>query len=200
MKLTASQIDSLTELFNIGIGKAASSMSNMLSDEISLSVPNLEVCERNKAIKLLSNHGEISGVIERFGSEAGGGAAMLLFHDEASTNVVRAMLGENAMLELTELEQEALTEVGNIILNACLATMANVMHIEFSLDLPTFVKGRTQDVLESRLNNDTVILCHIHFSLAKIQVEAFLAFLIDMKSFNSFSAKVEQAFKKLTVK
>ncbi|NRA85529.1 MAG: chemotaxis protein CheC, partial [Gammaproteobacteria bacterium] len=49
--------DTLSELFNIGMGKAANSLSEMLSDEIILTVPQLECMSYEEAMVLYLNAG-----------------------------------------------------------------------------------------------------------------------------------------------
>lgn len=45
--LTPLEQDALTELFNIGVGYAASAMNELLNEELRLSVPSIEVLPRN---------------------------------------------------------------------------------------------------------------------------------------------------------
>jgi chemotaxis protein CheC len=57
------------------------------------------------------------------------GRALLIFPEARSLELVRAVIGGSLSIEeIIELEQEALAETGNIILNGCLATMANQLH------------------------------------------------------------------------
>ena len=42
---------------------------------------------------------------------------------------------------MIDLEHEALAEIGNVILNACLATIANVLHKTMRMSLPTVIRG-----------------------------------------------------------
>jgi chemotaxis protein CheC len=50
--------------------------------------------------------------------------------------------------ELQEMEQEALAETGNIILNGCLATMANMLKESLSMSLPKVVHGKGSDLFD----------------------------------------------------
>ena len=55
------------------------------------------------------------------------GRALLIFPEAQSLELVRSIVGaEHSLEDVIDLEQEALAETGNIILNACLATIANV--------------------------------------------------------------------------
>jgi chemotaxis protein CheC len=61
-------------------------------------------------------HGEFSG------------RALLIFPEANSLELVRAVCrGELELEDIIELEQEALAEIGNIILNGCVATVANLL-------------------------------------------------------------------------
>ena len=54
------------------------------------------------------------------------GRALLIFPEAQSLELVRSIVGaEHSLEDVIDLEQEALAETGNIILNACLATIAN---------------------------------------------------------------------------
>ena len=56
------------------------------------------------------------------------GRALLIFPETKSLELVRAITGGDLPLEdIIELEQEALAETGNILLNSCLATIANML-------------------------------------------------------------------------
>jgi len=51
--------------------------------------------------------------------------AILMLPEDHSLEMVRMMLGGSySMDELSELEQEAMAEIGNILLNACIGSMA----------------------------------------------------------------------------
>jgi chemotaxis protein CheC len=53
--------------------------------------------------------------------------AILMFPEDKSLDIVRLMVGDAVPLqELTEMEQEAMSEIGNIILNSCVGTLANI--------------------------------------------------------------------------
>ena len=56
------------------------------------------------------------------------GAALLIFPEKNSLELVRAVAGDHLSFEdILELEQEALAEIGNVILNGCMATIANLL-------------------------------------------------------------------------
>jgi hypothetical protein len=70
------------------------------------------------------------------------GRALLIFPEAQSLELVRSIVGEEHSLEdVIDLEQEALAETGNIILNACLATIANVL-ASYDADVASLDRSR----------------------------------------------------------
>jgi len=121
------ELDALTELVNLGIGQAANSLAEMVRDEVTLSVPKVALVSREEAIRTLGEREakNLVAVHQVFEGDITG-RALLIFPEARSLELVRAVIGGSLSIEeIIELEQEALAETGNIILNGCLATMAN---------------------------------------------------------------------------
>lgn len=157
-ELNDDEKDALKEIFNIGIGRAASALSEMVHDEVLLSIPHLAIISRQQSIEMIIERAQdnITAIKQQFhGFFAGTG--LLIYPESSSLELVRTLIGEDIPLEsLSELEQESLLEVGNIILNACLGSFANMMDIEFDFDLPEFFKGDCRSLFnnqENRLEN-----------------------------------------------
>lgn len=130
-------IDAVTEVLNIGMGSAAASLSEMVNEEIKLSTPGVEFVSRLEATALLSTKAKtdmVSGVYQSFDG-AFAGDALLLFPEQQSLELVRAVLQEDdiTLEELTDMEQEAMIEIGNVILNACLCSIADMFSQEYSV-------------------------------------------------------------------
>ena len=51
--LTELHLDALTEVFNIGAGRAAASLSEIVGDEVKLSVPLIEIKKTSEADQVL---------------------------------------------------------------------------------------------------------------------------------------------------
>ena len=70
------------------------------------------------------------------------GCALLIFPEPNSLELVRAVTkGELSLEDIIDLEQEALAEIGNIILNGCMATIANLLERSLTMSLPEIVRG-----------------------------------------------------------
>lgn len=189
------QQDALVEIFNMGVGYAANALSGIVNEEVTMTVPKISFQSRAAAANLLSNSEEqrISSVRQRF-EGAFNTDAVLMFPETKSLEIVRMMVGESISLEeLTEMEQEAMSEIGNIILNACVGTLANVFNRELHGLLPSFQSGSSHDILSSsnRQDDEMVMMLHINFSLEKHQIHGYVAFLMDMAALHDLRELID---------
>lgn len=187
--LTDVEADALNEVFNIGMGQAAASLSQLVNEEVEISVPNIDILTVNDVITLFAEQQNraMCGVKEGF-SGPFQGDAILFFPEADSLELVRALLSDPVTLEeLTEMEQDAMNEVGNIILNACLATVSNIFGKEISTSIPQFVHGSIAHLLRGDNENgdETLLFLQMQFSLQIKGHRGYVAFLMDIDSITS---------------
>lgn len=185
--------DALLEAFNVGIGSAAASFSQMVGQEVVLSVPTLSVVDRAAAIaRLAPDKSTVCGVGQRFVSSFGEGRAMVFFPESNSLDLVHVLMGEDVgQGEMAELEQEALTEVGNVILNACLAGLSNLVEEEFQVHLPAFQRCDSAGLIVARGEPDAaVVLLEIRFDLKERALNGHLAFLLGVSSLRKLAGQL----------
>ncbi len=187
--------DAVTELLNIAIGNAAASLSQLVEDEVRLSVPFVDFLTPSQAATRLEEEtqGADSVAVRQHFEGHFYGDILLIFPEKRSLDLVRHMLGDEVPLEqLTELEQEALLEVGNIILNACLGSLANQLGLPVEGSLPAYVRGRGARILDLAGSKpqcgdeEIVMFLHVDFSLMTKDVHGYLAFVMDIISARHF--------------
>jgi len=86
--------------------------------------------------------------------------------------------------ELGEMEREAMSEIGNIVLNACVGTLANMFQKELQGSLPVVRVGSSEEILnpEKDKNDPLVMMLRIDFALERQQIQGYLAFILDMSA------------------
>lgn len=194
ISLNTQQENALSEIFNIGMGRAANSLSRLAGDEIEIAVPRITVVKRQEAAKILTaSAGErvcsvIQGVEGDFKADA-----ILIFPESNGLDIVRLMIGDWTLENLSETEQAALSEIGNIILNACIGTLTNLLGGAYAVSPPSARVGTSSSVLEIEKDayDETVILIFIEFVLARRQIHGHVAILQDAESMPCFARKVE---------
>ena len=88
-----------------------------------------------------------------------------LFPERNSLELVRAVVGNELPLEdIVDLEDEALAETGNIILNSWVATLANLLKSALKMSLPVVIRGDSSHMFESA-GAGLVLFLHIRFEI-----------------------------------
>lgn len=173
--------DVLTETLNIGVGRAAEALSDMLGDEIRLQVPELEFLQRGVVLDNLRGgvNDQVAGIVQNF-SGSMSGRALLLFPNDDALRLVRLLLQDETPLEsITEMEREALAEVGNIILNACLATFSDLLKAEIETDIPQFRQTSLSDLIGDTDDHlDAWLVLRMGFWVDRHPIAGFLSFVL----------------------
>ncbi|MGE7368792.1 chemotaxis protein CheX [Neorhizobium sp. NPDC001467] len=179
--------DALTELVNIGVSRAAASLRKMVNKQVVLSVPAVEVVTRKSAASLIGQR-ESEGLIAVQQQFAGpfSGRALLIFPESNGLSLVRAILGEEMPeAELIEMETEALAETGNVILNGCLGSMANMLQHTLKMSLPDVRRGNSAllfDAPENDAEDSFVLFLYINFSVREHDIRGYIAMIMDLPS------------------
>jgi chemotaxis protein CheC len=179
--------DALTEIVNIGVSRAASNLRKMIGGEVLLSVPSIEVVSQRRAARLISERevSELIAVRQNFQGPFSG-CALLIFPETNSLELVRAVTGgELSAAELIEMEHEALAETGNVILNSCLATMANMLKRSLTMTIPEVIRGSGAtlfDVDASTSSEGLVLFLYIDFAVRKHDIRGYIAMIMDLPS------------------
>ena len=128
MKLSAIQADAIQELGNIGAAHAATTLSQMLSSSVSMSVPAIRSIELAELVKHLGEESAAMVVFELQGEIPHGGYIIFYITRESAIRLTNTMLGMTDMdRELNEMDQSALLEVGNIMVSAFLDATAELL-------------------------------------------------------------------------
>jgi chemotaxis protein CheC len=194
--------DALTELVNIGVSRAASNLRKMVGDQVLLSVPSVEVVSRAAASTLIGQReSELLVAVRQDFDGAFSGRALLIFPEANSLELVRAVAGGHLTLEdIVELEQEALAEIGNIILNGCVATISNLLKRSLTMSLPEIVRGTGLDLFEISPSGaeDVVLFIHINFSLQGREISGYVAMVMDLPALNALKVLVGEFIRRST--
>ncbi|AZP11113.1 MULTISPECIES: chemotaxis protein CheC [Undibacterium] len=195
--LSELHLDALTEVFNVGAGRAAASLSEIVGDEVKLSVPSIEVKKSSEADSsvIALNSARFGAVSQQF-SGPFDAEAVLLFTEDHALEIVRDMMGSQMSIEeLAEFEQEAMCELGNIILNACLSAMADMLSISLNSSLPTYRIATTEEIFKG-ISNSTdqpyILVLHIDLTIEKRHSEGHLIFLLSSKSLRNLVVQIDR--------
>jgi|SRR4051812_12387404 chemotaxis protein CheC len=187
MELTTSQHDALTELINIGYARAAAALSDLTGHRISLEVPVVAVHlvteireELEKVVK-----GEVASVNQIFSGPISGNAILLLDR-EAALVLNRLLTDRDDSPELDGAAREVITEVGNIVLNACLGAFGNLLKVQVTFTVPSLLIETVQKVLNSITVDgeelEYALIIHTRFHMRASDVSGYLVIILGVTS------------------
>ena len=195
------QKDALTEAFNISIGRAAGTLNSMLNEEVSLSVPDVRFATTKNILEIipLSTEREICYVSQVFKGNFFSTEAILLFAEDESLELVRILLGSDTPLEkMSGLEHEAMIEVGNVILNACIGSLANSLKDEMTSTIPELVVCQATELFNdmhlSVDSNKSLLVVFIDFSVETKSITGYLILVLELHSFEKFFTQLLKGF------
>jgi len=189
MELTQTQQEALTELINIGYGRAAAALSELTGRRINLDVPKVAVHPIDEISRALHSvlAGEVASVHQVFSGPVSGNALLLLDHKAAI--LLNALLLDRPVnvRSLQAAEREALTEVGNIVLNACLGVFGNLLHVHVTFSVPRLdlesVDGVLRSISVGSQELQYALMVHTHFSVRESTVRGYLVIILGITSF-----------------
>jgi chemotaxis protein CheC len=200
VELSPIERDAFAEIANMGVARAATSLRQMLGEQVLLSVPAVHVVTREVAAELVErdNSSKLVAVQQSFDGPFSG-RALLIFPEAQSLELVRSIVGADQSLDdVIDLEQEALAETGNVILNACLATIANVLRKSMRMSLPTIIRGDGATLFAQPPGGGNLVLfLYIDFTIKSRGMRGFIALLMDLPSIAALKEIVQDFIEKV---
>lgn len=201
--LTELELDAMIELVNLGVSRAAASLRELVGEQVLLSVPDVMLVSRARAVEILGEReaSRLVAVHQVFEGDIAG-RALLIFPETKSLELVRAVTGGELPLEdIIELEQEALAETGNIILNGCLATIANQLQRSLKMSLPEILRGEGPEFFDLGSPpeaGDVVMFLYINFAVRERDIRGYIAMLMDMPSLAALKGLLREFIERAT--
>ena len=199
MELKPEQKDALTELINIGYGRAASALSELTGYRIALEVPQVTVHFIEEIVPLLRSlmELEVASVDQTFSGTISG-SALLILDAPGAASLSRLLLNEHeAEAGLDASAQEVITEVGNILLNACLGVFGNLLEVPIAFSVPRFQANRIDLVFrtvteEARERLTYGLMIHTRFSLQGGNISGYLVIVLGVSSMDRLLQELDR--------
>jgi chemotaxis protein CheY-P-specific phosphatase CheC len=195
--------DALAETFNLALGHAALHFSELLQEEVEISVPHValipgaELLPRITAATGLQDGTRLVRLAQRFRSRQGDiqTQALLLFAEPGCLRMLARLLHQPVDTPLGELERDALGEVANVILNSCMNRLAEVFDRAMTGSLPQIGTGDAAQLLaQDSVAQAQVLWAGVGMKLADQQVQAQVVFVMDLPSLKLAVQQVRSYF------
>jgi chemotaxis protein CheC len=190
--------DALTELFNIGLHRAAAALSDLTGQRIIVDLPRLWICPieemHARLVDLLE--GDLATVHQIFKGTVTGDAVLVLDY-ESATRLAGLMTNGGVALggRLDQSAREVLAEAGNVILSSCLSSFGDMLQVSVSFSVPRMHVESLEGLLRS-LRVDTedlsyALLAATRFRLTEGEVGGYLIIAVGMTSLSLIARALE---------
>ena len=198
MQLNEKQTDALAELINIASSRAASSLSQITGHRILVEVPKLSIHPMTELSTILESFMgvDIATVHQIFTGSVSGDALLVLNSDSAKT--LSSLLTDQQVRgkKLDASSREVLTEVGNILLNACLGTFGNILQMRIQFSVPRLHVHELGDMLSSLVIGKEemryALLITAQFKVRDSEVSGYLVIVLGVSSLDLLIKEIEK--------
>ncbi len=178
-------LDVFTEFVNIGVGRAAGILNQMVCSPVTLTVPRIEVldsCDTGGIEREVGSE-SLSTVRLTFGTGLDGTAA-LLFPTSGAHKFVILLTGEQpGSLDIDSLKAETLNEVGSILLNGIMGSIANLCEVHISYSVPEYMETTPREICGAECGKGAaVMIVHSMFTVKEHLIEGKMLLIFREKS------------------
>lgn len=185
--------DVLKELGNIGAGNATTALAHMLNCKVDMSVPQVRLLDFKDVGAILGGEEQIMAGVYLMVEGDITGSIMFLVKKEAAKNLVSLLMGtESNEEELTEMEQSALKEIGNIITASYLNSLSTLTNLVIYPSVPALSVDMAGAILsvpaiEFGLMGDKILLIQNQFSEG---LDGFFVLVPDLESYDKILSSI----------
>jgi len=180
--------DAITEMINIGVGRAAGILNEITGSNIQLRVPSLRIVRFGELLDApysLQGNEELSTVMQEFHGKFSG-TTSLAFPAESAASLVKLLSGETgSSQDMDAVQVETLKEVGNIIINAVMGSISNVLGENLTFTLPVYCEGNLTEIASNRhaiKPDDWVVLAQTQFMIESMSIEGMILLVLEVGS------------------
>lgn len=197
MTLTADQTDAVTELVNIAFSRTAAALAELTGNRVELNVPEVSAHPIADLLPALRKfvRGDVATVHQIFGGPVSGDAFLLLDVDGA-TRLVNLLTDAGApTVQMGASAREVLTEVGNILLNACLGVFGDLLHVRFTFAVPRLHLETLRSMIDSLVIGEDelrhALLVGARFRVRSSEVTGCMVLVLGVTSLEQFVRAVD---------
>lgn len=197
MKLTERQSDALSELINIAFARTGAALSELTGHRVLLDPPEVAVYRTEDLRPALAKFvpGDVASIHQVFAGPIAGDALLLLNYEGAVQLTDLLTDGHQPSNYLDESAREVLTEVGNILLNACLGMFGNLLNVHVTFSVPRLHLETLDDLIESTTTDKTemhyAIVTYTAFQIRDSSVKGFLVIVLSVGSLDRLIQEVD---------
>lgn len=196
--LTSEQLDALQEIVNIGVGRAAAMLNEMVDARIVLEVPTIQLLSASQLLQeMIKRFNSQSISVVRLGfSGSLSGTAELMFPTDSASVLVAVLTGEDLdSPDLDAVKIGTLSEIGNIVINGVIGSISNILEQRMEYKIPSYCEDTIENLLLSGRNmtDDVVfILAQARFAIEQLEIVGDIILIFEMEAFDNLLKAIDR--------
>lgn len=196
MKITEEQIDILKEVANIGIGNAATTLSDYIGSLVDISLPDLKITTLQELIDSCPSNGSIMNT--QMEGQLKGNLSFVVYPEE-TFKMVEILLKKKkgSVKKITEEGKKALLDTAKIVSESYIQSLAEFCKMTINPSYPTFLVGDTENTSMNKLagGNKTIIEIKTSINIINENIYARIFLMMDKKSMDAILFSLQEAEK-----
>ncbi len=205
VQLTEIQSDTLTEVINIGVGKAAALFNDLIDSHVDLEIPKIHFYRLAELQEILKGYSKdlLTAVTQPFYGEFGGTSAMI-FSSENANKIVELVADDD---DEDDADPEIyktgfLSEIGNIINNALLGSISNVFDCHLKYSLPEYSENSFSEIIlkGKNLHNEiegVILFGEVNFCIKSFEIKGFFLLYFEIEAESDLINLVDKSLDEL---
>lgn len=143
--LSSMQLDALRELFNIGSGNAATSLSVLLDRKIDMGIPNIKIVRLEEILESDLNNEVIAVLVKVIGEAPGN--ILYAFDKHVAKEITKALICDSDVF--SDIGMSTIAEIGNIIASSYMNSIVSFTGIKMIASVPAVAHDMFNAILTS---------------------------------------------------
>jgi chemotaxis protein CheC len=196
MRLDQMRKDILKEVVNIGAGNAAASFSEMVDQQIKMTVPRVELLKLEELPAVTGDEEDyIACIMINFSGEIRG-KILLVIEMENVEKILKLIFAAEELPD-KDIQHSALNELGNILSGAYLKAINNFSELELSQEVPVSAYDMAGAILSSSIidysqSEEYILLLETEFILDREKIELYYFFIPEKESLEILFNRLER--------
>ncbi|MDR0853983.1 MAG: chemotaxis protein CheC [Clostridiales Family XIII bacterium] len=196
-ELQDSHIDVLREIGNIGAGNAATSLSVLLDESVTISIPNVKVEGYDNVVRAIGEPEDLAiAILVNFHGDVRGTVLFILPFEDAKL-ITQMLVGIEKTDDhfLSEMKISTIKEFGNILGSSYLGSIASLTGLNFDISVPYAAIDMlgallAAPVIEFGAFDSKIMFIEETFSTEERKLNSHVILFADMPSLNKIMTRL----------
>lgn len=200
MNISEEHLDTLKEFINIGVGRGASVLNELINQHVTLKVTVVKILNLKELKDEIVTFGQIQNSFVTLPFKGiFSGSAVLIFPSESALKLITLLTGkENIEQDIDSIKAGTLCEIGNIVLGAVMGTLSNLLDYNFKYIIPSYYEDifNYLSVQFGTTSSNVLVFAQTNFLIKKELIEGNTIIILEVEAFDKLLQAIDSYIQK----